>query len=73
MAAGEPPKVLKGFQVVRLAAGSTATITLTLRERDVSIWDVGTHSWKVPQGKFTAMVGASSCDIRLNGTLTIDR
>jgi hypothetical protein len=24
----------------------------------------------VPTGKFTAMVGASSCDIRLNATLS---
>ena len=68
-AAGEPPKVLKGFQVVRLKAGASAQVTLPLSERSLSILDVEVHAWRVPAGQFTAMVGASSCDIRLNATL----
>jgi len=65
-AAGEPPKVLKGFQPVRLAAGAPVQVALPLTDRDVSIWDVVTHGWRVPEGQFTAMVGASSCDIRVS-------
>ena len=66
---GEPPKVLKGFKVVRLKAGLSTTVHLPLVDRDVSVWDVATHSWQVPHGTFTAMVGASSCDVRVNATL----
>jgi hypothetical protein len=69
-AAQEPPKVLRGFKLVRLEAGASAQVTIPLRQRDLSIWDVAAHSWRVPTGKFTAMVGASSCDIRLNATLS---
>ena len=68
-AAGEPPKVLKGFQLVSLKAGAAVEVTLPLNERALSIWDVAVHAWRVPAGEFTAMVGASSCNIRLNATL----
>lgn len=36
--AGEPPKVLRGFQKVYLEAGKSTPITLTLRKKDLSNW-----------------------------------
>lgn len=68
-AAGEPPKQLKGFQQVPVTAGASVQVTLTLNERTFSIWDAITHAWMVPKGTFTAMVGSSSRDIRLTGTI----
>ena len=70
-AAGEPPKVLKGVQPVSLKVGATSTVALPLTARDVFIWDVSAHAWAVAKGQFTAMVGASSCDIRLNATFVV--
>jgi len=64
-AAQEPPKVLRGFHHVSLNAGEAKTMTFTLRDEDMSIWDSTQHKWERPAGKFVAMVGASSCDIRL--------
>ena len=66
--AGEPPKVLKGFKHVQVKAGGSAQVTLPLPDEALSIWDVASSAWKVQAGTFTAMVGESSCDIRLNAT-----
>ena len=68
--AGEPPKQLKGFKQVPIKAGASTTVTFPLDARALSIWDVGTHDWAVQKGAFTAMVGVSSRDIRLNATFT---
>ena len=60
-AAGEPPKQLKGFRVLRdLAAGAEARASITLDERSFSTWDVGAHGWRVEQGEFAVWVGGSS-------------
>jgi len=67
--AQEPPKQLKGFQKVMLKAGDSATVTFELADRDLSIWDVSSSQWSVVAGDFDIMVGASSEDIRLTGTL----
>jgi beta-glucosidase len=66
--AGEPPKQLKGFKKVVATKGSSMTVTLPLSKRSLSIWDVQSHRWQEQAGKFTAMVGASSRDIRLTAS-----
>jgi len=68
--AAEPPKVLRGFSKVSLAAGASATVTFPLKAADMSIWDVTTHGWKYVTGTYGVVVGSSSRDIRLNGTFT---
>lgn len=67
--AGEPPKQLKGLQKLRLKAGQSAVAKFELNDRSFSIWNVDTHKWAVVPGKFVAMVGSSSRDIRLTGTI----
>ena len=70
--AGEPPKQRKGFYKVRdLAAGATQQVSFNLTDRALSTWSVATHSWIIARGAFSVLVGASSRDIRLNGTLAI--
>jgi len=70
--AGEPPFQLKGFKKTKvLSPGETVAITLPLSDRDLSIWDVGSHGWKKVSGKFTVHVGASSRDVRLVGDFTV--
>jgi beta-glucosidase len=68
--AGEPPIQLKGFQKVNLTPGSTQVLTFQLNDKSLSIWDVGTHSWKVQSGTFTVYVGTSSEDLPLKQTVT---
>ena len=64
-----PPKQLRVFQKVLLAPKASATVTFTLRKKDLSYWDVPSQTWKVPSGSFTVSVGASSRDLRLKGSL----
>jgi beta-glucosidase len=70
--AGEPPLQLKGFRKTKvLQPGEKEVVSLTLSPRDVSIWDVASHSWKIVQGSFDVRVGASSRDLRLTSTLNV--
>jgi len=68
---GEPPLQLRGFTKIGLAAGAKQTVSWTLSDKDVSIWDVSTHNWALQKGTFNAFVGSSSQDIRLKGTFTV--
>ena len=68
--AGEPPKVLRGFEKIALEAGAAKTITFALDSGFLSVWDATLHGWAPVQGTFGVFVGASSRDIRLNGTMT---
>jgi beta-glucosidase len=66
-----PPKQLRGFQKLSLAAGASATATFNLRKKDLSYWDVASQNWIVPTGSFGVSVGASSRDLRLTGSFTV--
>ncbi|EKM83126.1 hypothetical protein AGABI1DRAFT_69320 [Agaricus bisporus var. burnettii JB137-S8] len=66
--AGEPPKVLRGFDEVDLNVGASSTVRMTLSQRDFSIWDTPSQSYVRPPGTFSVYVGASIRDIRLEGT-----
>lgn len=68
--AQEPPRQLKGFQKVHLDSGIEAKITFQVADQDLSIWDTSLHNWVIVSGEFKVMVGASSEDIRLSGTLS---
>jgi beta-glucosidase len=60
----EPPKLLKGFKKIHLLAGESKTAQFTLSDRDLSIYDVESHSWKLVNGEFKIYIGSSSRDIR---------
>ncbi|KIJ43167.1 glycoside hydrolase family 3 protein [Sphaerobolus stellatus SS14] len=67
-AANEPPKVLRGFDRTFIRRGQTAFISVPLRRKDVSVWDVVSQQWVIPKGLFTVHVGSSSRAIHLSGT-----
>jgi beta-glucosidase len=71
-AAGEPPKLLKGFEKITLPPGQTQHITFNLNWEDLACWDIAARGWIVPPGVFQVMVGASSRDIRLTGSFTVN-
>ncbi len=45
--AGEPSIQLKGFTKVFLEINQQATVQFALTARELSIWDVVSHSWQV--------------------------
>ncbi|KAJ7745226.1 glycoside hydrolase superfamily [Mycena maculata] len=68
---GEPPKVLRGFARTMLDPGESQTITISLRQKDLSVWDVVTQQWVLGRGTFKVMVGSSSRVIHLEGTFQL--
>jgi beta-glucosidase len=63
-------KNLRGFDRVHLKAGETKTISFALTPDDLSIWNRDMH-FVVEPGTFKVMIGASSEDIKLNGTFEV--
>ena len=57
-----PPRELKAFAKVRLAAGERRRVELTLSPRDLSYWDDG--GWRADPGEFELLVGLSAADVR---------
>jgi beta-glucosidase len=66
----QPPKQLKGFDKLTLAPGQTKQASFTLNDRSFSYWDTSAHNWKVAPGCYQAMVGSSSRDLPLKGTIS---
>lgn len=69
--AGEPPKQLKGFAAVNLEPGKTQHVTINLDDRAFSIWNTQANKWTVVPGSYGILVGDSSRDLPLKGSVTI--
>jgi len=65
-----PVKQLRGFQKLALQPGETRTASFTLTPDDLALLNRDMH-WVVEPGAFEVMLGASSEDIRLRGTLLV--
>ncbi|MDE6631762.1 MAG: glycoside hydrolase family 3 C-terminal domain-containing protein, partial [Muribaculaceae bacterium] len=59
-----PVKELKGFDKVRLAPGETKTVKFEITPEHLKFFDDNIHQWIAEPGKFKAMIGASSTDIK---------
>lgn len=69
--ANQPVRQLRGFDNVEIKAGKHERVKLQLRCRDISHRDVKSQKWAVAPGTYTVYVGASSRDLRLHGTFTV--
>jgi beta-glucosidase len=67
-----PPRELKGFAVVSLEPGETATAEIVVRRKDLAYWDVRVDRWVVEAGAYVVDVGASSRDIRSTTSVDVD-
>ncbi len=67
-----PPKELKGFQKVWLQPDESKTVAFMVSTRDLSFYDERSQDFVCEPGKFTAMIGSSSRDIRLTGTFEME-
>lgn len=59
-----PIKELKGFKKVKLAPGEEKAVTLTIDRKALSFFDDTRHEWVAEPGKFEAIIGSSSKDIK---------
>jgi beta-glucosidase len=69
--AGEPVRVLRGFERKELKAEEAAMVSFELTPRDVSVWDPSKHTWVLVEGEFKVFLGSSSRDLRLSTKLQI--
>ena len=60
-----PKKELKGFQKVYLQPGENQDVTITINKEALSFYDESSSSWKAEAGKFEALVGNASDNLKL--------
>ncbi|WPV68047.1 glycoside hydrolase family 3 N-terminal domain-containing protein [Chitinophaga sp. LS1] len=63
-------QVLRGFERITLAPGEEKEVSFELGKHELGLWDINDH-FTVEPGKFEIMVGSSSKDIRLRGSVEI--
>jgi beta-glucosidase len=66
-----PDKELRGFHKVALAPGESQTVAFELTERDFAHYSTRHERWLAESGDFETLIGASSRDIRLRQTVTL--
>ena len=67
-----PVKELKGFEKVSLRPGETKKVFFTLDKRAFAYYETSINDWFVEYGEFEIMIGASSRDIRLSGSVYVN-
>jgi beta-glucosidase len=58
-----PPRELRAFAKVRVEAGATADVGLSLGMRDLAHWDPPAGAWVAEAGEHLLWVGTSSRDL----------
>jgi beta-glucosidase len=66
-----PVKELKAFDKIELAPGESKQVSFVLSVRDFSYYSKQFDRWLAESGEFEILVGSSSRDMRLNGSLTL--
>ncbi|MGV9738838.1 glycoside hydrolase family 3 C-terminal domain-containing protein [Nocardia farcinica] len=66
-----PPRELKGFATVDLEPGASERVWVTIGRAELAYWDTRVDRWLVEGGDYEVLVGASSRDIRLTGTVSV--
>ncbi|MER6784978.1 glycoside hydrolase family 3 C-terminal domain-containing protein [Streptomyces sp. NPDC000658] len=67
-----PRRELLGHRRVRLAPGERTRLSFEVPLSAFAFWDVAHGRWRLESGPYDLLVGASSADVRLRGTVTLD-
>lgn len=67
-----PVKELRGFKKVFLKAGEEKTVEIELDKRAFAFFNVEINDWMVETGEFDILVSASSRDVKLSATVTVE-
>jgi beta-glucosidase len=71
-AAHEPPKQLKGYTTVHLAAKQSKLILLRLHPADLAYYNQHSNQFTIAPGRCTVLVGTSSTDLHHTARFEID-
>lgn len=64
-------KELRAFAKVFLAPGENKRVSLCFNRRDLAYYHTEIHNWVLENGVYPVLIGASSQDIRLCGSITV--
>lgn len=67
-----PVKELRAFEKVFLKAGEEKKVSVELSKRAFAFWNININDWMVETGEFDILIGASSRDMRLSKTITVE-
>ncbi|RUS43901.1 beta-glucosidase [Cohnella sp. AR92] len=67
-----PAKELKGFAKIELQPCEQKTVTFTLDKRSFAYYNTRINDWHVESGEFELLIGRSSQDIALTGTVRVE-
>ncbi|KAK9481527.1 glycoside hydrolase superfamily [Lipomyces starkeyi] len=71
---GRPPKELKGFSKITVAAGESKTVEIVLEiKRVTSFWDETENAWISEKDTYDVLVGASSTDIKQSAQFATEK
>ncbi len=65
----KPVKELKGFKKIKLLAGEKKKVELELDSTSFAYYSTVVKDWVIEPGEYEILIGASSTDIRLTGTV----
>ena len=65
----KPIKELRRFVKVELMPGEEKQITTNITDEDLAYYNIALHKWTVENGKYNILIGSSSQDIRLRGSI----
>lgn len=66
-----PPKELKGFAKISLEPGESRRVVLPLDVRSFAYYDVASKRWRAEAGTYQVLIGESTAQIALKGTVTL--
>ncbi|HEX4401440.1 MAG TPA: glycoside hydrolase family 3 C-terminal domain-containing protein [Galbitalea sp.] len=66
------PRELKAFANIHLEAGESREVALDVRREDLAYYETRISGWVVEGGEYAVEVGASSRDIRVDASITVD-
>ena len=64
-----PVKELKGFTKVELEPGESKKVHIAFDDKTFRYFNVVTNKWEIEKGNYDILIGASSDDIRLKGSI----
>jgi beta-glucosidase len=71
--AGEPPNRLVGWVKLDLAPGESKQATVTVDRDRLTVFDEASDSWKLTPGQYTIRAGASSRNLPLQQTISLEK
>lgn len=63
---------LKGFTSAYLEPGESKDVSIRIRREDLAYWETRVEAWLVEGGEYQVAVGASSRDLRITGSITVE-